>query len=60
VAQAAVPLDLAQVGWVGKRKVREREKRRGGVTGRDGAVGNGVEGDGIGARLACSVCFQLG
>ena len=39
---------------------REREKRRGGVIGRDGAVGNGAEEDGIGERLAYNVCSPLG
>jgi hypothetical protein len=53
LAQAAVPLD--HVGMA-----RERERRRKKVTGRDGAAGSGVGGDGIGERSACSVYSLLG
>ena len=54
-----VLLDRVGVGQGGKRMGRGRERRRGEAIG-GGVVGCGADGDGIGERLACSVCYLLG
>jgi hypothetical protein len=57
-----VPLDRMGVYRGGKQTGHGRgsERRKGEAIGRGGAVENGVDADGIGEKLAYSVCYLLG
>jgi hypothetical protein len=59
LVQAAVQQDPVGVDWEGKQMGRGIGMRRGKAIGRGGVAGSGAVGDGIGGRLACSVCFLL-